>query len=139
MYEASPLDKKQLFDMKDYFTQNRFKFLGWAAILVIGITLGFMARPGFDKFALGYADKPYVAPKSDVEVAVDEYFASSQYQAEVRAEAEGRVKLKMAIELNKEAKMAAEKSSQYEMRALNGISGDTATATIALETKAGRR
>lgn len=60
--------------MKDYFTQNRFKFLGWTAILIIGITLGFMARPGFDKFALGYADKPYVAPVSDFDKSVNDYF-----------------------------------------------------------------
>ena len=125
--------------MKDYFTQNRFKFLGWAAILVIGITLGFMARPGFDKFALGYADKPYVAPKSDVEEAVEKYLASAEFQEEYRAEAEARVKLKIGNELAIEAKKAAEKEAQYEMRALNGISGDTATATIALEKAQGRR
>ena len=139
MYEASPLDKKQLFDMKDYFTQNRFKFLGWTAILIIGITLGFMARPGFDKFALGYADKPYVAPVSDFDKSVNDYFTSTNHQAKCMAEAKAQVSMELASKYLDISKAEQTKVQQYEFRAVNGISDQTATQTIKLEAKQGRR
>lgn len=125
--------------MKTYLTENRFKFLGWTTILIVGITLGFMARPGFDKFSLAFEDKPYVAPKSDNEQAVDDYFQSVDYQAECRANAQARVMLKIsgdALEVSKQAQL---KAQQYEIRALNGISSATATETIKLEKAQGRR
>ena len=141
MYEASPLDEKQLFDMKDYFTQNRFKFLGGAVLFFAVLSLGAYCRPAYD-FAFSVLvpePKVYVAEKSDVEKEVDTYLSSSEFQSEYRAEAEARVKLKIATKLSVEAQKAAQMASQYEMRALNGISGDTATATIALEKAQGRR
>lgn len=125
--------------MKNYLIENRFKFLGWTSILLVGIVLGFMARPGFDKFALAFEDKPYVAPKSDVDMEIEKYLASAEYQSEYKAEAEARVKLQIASRLNNEAGIAAKKSEQYQMRALNGISPETATATIVLEKAQGRR
>lgn len=125
--------------MKEYLAENRFKFLGWMAILVVGITLGFMARPGFDKFALAFEDKPYVAPKSDNENAVGEYFSSVDFQAECFAMAQSRVMLKISGEALNVSQEAQKKAQQYEMRALNGISDETATATIALEKAQGRR
>ena len=125
--------------MKEKFISHRFTILGWLTILVIGMGIGFMARPGFDKIALAFEDKPYIAPKSDVEIEIEKYLTSPEYQSEYKAEAEARVKLKIATRLNNEAGIAAKKSEQYQMRALYGISPETATATIELEKAQGRR
>lgn len=127
--------------MKNYLIENRFKFLIGGFLFFAVLSLGAYCRPAYD-FAFSVlvpAPKVYVVEKSDVEKEVDTYLSSSEFQSEYRAEAEARVKLKIATKLSGEAQKAAQMASQYEMRALNGISGDTATATIALEKAQGRR
>lgn len=104
-----------------------------------GVTIP-LIQEGWDlTIAPLYETKPFVAPKSDVEIEIEKYLMSSDYQKEIKAEAEGRVKLMIATRLGNEAQDAAIKADQYEMRALNGISSETATQTIKIETKQGRR
>ena len=125
--------------MKTYLIEHRFQFLGWLSILVVGIALGFMARPGFDRFSLAFADKPYVSPKSDFETAVDTYFNSTNHQAKCLAEAKAQVSIELAGKYLTISKEEQVKVQQYELRAVNGISDQTATQTIKLEEKQGRR
>ena len=158
MYEASPLDEKQLFDMKDYFTQNRFKFLGGAVLFVAVFTLGAFARPGIDNAIAIVA--PLFQSKEEVYVAQKNV---DRYQEEFDKEVEKQMNTKQQKDLClDQAKMIvgdnlrdkyAVVSNNYDTIAedaksrakstitkiANGISDTTATATIAVETVQGRR
>jgi len=130
---------KKMHNMTNYFSDHKFQILGILVVFIIGGTLGFMARPGFDKFSLTFADKPYVAPMSDFDKAVDAYFTSTNHQAKCMAEAKAQVSMDLAGKYLGISKEEQQKVSQYELRAVNGISDQTATQTIKLETKQGRR
>lgn len=123
----------------NYFEQHRWQIIIGAVVLIVGFLGGFMARPGFDKFALGYADKPYVAPVSDFDKSVNDYFTSTNHQAKCMAEAKAQVSMELASKYLDISKAEQTKVQQYEFRAVNGISDQTATQTIKLEAKQGRR
>jgi len=125
--------------MTNYFSEHKFQILGILAVFIIGGTIGFMSRPGFDKFAEGYADKPYVAPMSDFDRDVNTYFTSTNHQAKCLAEARAQISMEWASKYLDVSREEQKKVQQYELRAVNGISDQTATRTISLETKQGRR
>jgi hypothetical protein len=125
--------------MTDYFSAHKWKLIAGIVVFLLGSTSGFLIRPLFDKIALSYADKPYVAPVSDFDKSVNEYFTSTNHQAKCMAEAKAQVSMDLAGKYLGISKEEQQKVSQYELRAVNGISDQTATRTISLETKQGRR
>jgi len=125
----------------EYITENRFKFMLGGILFACVFALGAYARPGIDQVAGIFVteQKTYVAPKTDNEIAVEKYVNSTDFKAECFAIAQSRVMLKVSGEALEASKIAQTKVEQYEMRALNGISNETATATITLEKAQGRR
>lgn len=114
-----------------------------AGIIIAGIALfalGFAVRPGFDLLiAPFFMPKPYIAPVSDFDQAVDDYFNSSNHQALCHSKAKAQVSLEWANKYLTVTRDEQAKVDNFEVRATNHISDDTATKTITIEKNQGRR
>lgn len=124
---------------------NKAKVIIGATLFITVFALGAMARPGIDltkeiiSGAFGSKKMAYVSKKSDNEIAIEKYLNSPEFKAEYSAMAQARVMLKISGDALEMSKVAQAKLQQLETRALNSISNATATETIAIETKQGRR
>lgn len=146
--------------MKEYLISHRFTLLGWTAILIVGIALGFMARPGFDNLAKTYftEQEPYIAKAEDnrtplqkaMAEEIEKYKKTSDYTTLIEKIAVEHVGQMLSIDISsitgeaESIKETIEKKQvaqveQHKLREIYGISDKTATATIKLEEKQGRR
>jgi len=127
--------------MVNYFSAHKWLIIGNVCVLIIGIYLGFLVRPGFDRLAgiIMPEQKAYVAKVSDFDAAVLAYYNSSENQELCHAQALEHVSMIETKKLQAITETAQGKIESYMTKALYGITNETATATISLETKQGRR
>jgi len=144
--------------MKNYLIENRFKFLGYAAIFVLVFSLGAYSRPGVDKVfgvinpLFGSKQEVYVAKKS-VDVYQEEFEKAVEVQMNTKQQKDlcldqakmivaDNLRDKYAVVSNNYDTIAADARSRAKstvVKISNGISDETATATIKLEKAQGRR
>lgn len=136
------------------------KYALWSVIFVSGVLLGFFVRPGWDKMAVILEPKEvvYVAPVNDTRTAlikardeeVAKYKKSPDYVALIDKIAVDHIDSMFMIDIASDAgttqtqkqvlfEKQASQIEQHKLREINGISDATATQTIAIETKGGRR
>ena len=135
--------------MKNYLIENRFKFLGYAAIFVLVFSLGAYSRPGVDKVfgvinpLFGSKQEVYVAKKS-VDVYQEEFEKAVEVQMNTKQQKDlcldqakmivaDNLRDKYAVVSNNYDTIAADARSRAKstvVKISNGISDETATATI---------
>jgi len=126
--------------MKTYLTENRFKFLLGAVLFTTVFSLGAYARPGIDRFAGLFHKEPpvYVAKISDFDQAVLDYEHSTNHIARCHSQAKAQVSLEWANKFLGVSREEQERVEVLEMKAVNGISDETAKKTVQIEKSQGR-
>ena len=130
--------------MKEFFTSVRFKLIVFIMFFGIAFVMGAYARPAVDEVFAYFAPEPTVAyvaepVKSDFEKAVIAYETTTSHVDRCHEIAKAQVSLEWAGLYMNITEKAQKRVSELEMRALNGITDTTATATVALEVAQGRR
>ena len=142
-----------------YFEQHRWYIVGLAVVLIVGMYLGALARPGYDKVVSSFKPKSvYIAVGQDTRTPlqkamaeeVAKYKKSPDYITLIEKIAVDHVGNILMIDIAsatgeaqsiKESIEAKQLSQieQHKLREINGVTDTTATQTIAIETKQGRR
>lgn len=145
-------------NMKSYLIEHRFQFLLGSVLFVAVFSLGAYARPGIDHVASIVApifetkEEVYVAQKSvdryqeEFDNAVEAQMNTKQQKDLCLDQAKmivaDNLRDKYAVVSNNYDTIAADAKSRAKStitKIANGISDETATATIKLEEKQGRR